>query len=202
MPVLAIVRHGQSQWNLENRFTGEVDVELSPLGEQEAQKAGELLRPYHFEEAYTSELKRAIRTLDIILRQLGSPEVPVFKSPALNERNYGDLQGLNKAGVERQYGTRQLTLWRRSFDATPPHGESLAHTYERVIPYYRKEIETQLKAGKNILIVAHGNSLRALCMYLENISPEEIINVNIPTGVPKVYEFDMSLKLLKSFYLE
>lgn len=134
MAVLAIVRHGQSQWNLKNRFTGEVDVDLSPLGEQEAQKAGELLRAYHFEEAYTSELKRAIRTLDIILRQLGSPKLPVFKSSALNERNYGDLQGLNKAGVERQYGTRQLTLWRRSYDSTPPHGESLAHTYERLIP--------------------------------------------------------------------
>lgn len=202
MSVLVIVRHGQSQWNLENRFTGEVDITLTPLGEEEAKNAGKLLRSYSFDEAFTSVLKRAIRTLEIILKELDRTDITVVKASALNERNYGDLQGLNKAEVERKYGAEQLLLWRRSYEVAPPNGESLADTYDRVVPYYKKEIEPKLRAGKNILIAAHGNSLRALMMYVENINPAEITHVNIPTGKPRVYEFDMSLKLLKSFYLE
>jgi 2,3-bisphosphoglycerate-dependent phosphoglycerate mutase len=201
MPFLIIVRHGQSQWNLENRFTGEVDVELSPLGEEEAKEAGKLVRPYTFDLAFTSVLKRANDTLDIILKETGRTNVPVIKSPALNERNYGDLQGLNKKEVEKQYGEEQFLLWRRSFEVAPPHGESLKDTYRRVIPYYEKEIVPRLREGKNILIVAHGNSLRALMMYLENISPEEIPDVSLPTGVPRAYEFDDTLSLLKYYYI-
>ncbi|HWZ23189.1 MAG TPA: 2,3-bisphosphoglycerate-dependent phosphoglycerate mutase [Cytophagaceae bacterium] len=202
MPTLIIVRHGQSQWNLENRFTGEVDVALTALGEEEAKRAGQLLKSYRFDEAYTSVLKRAIDTLTIIIKELDYKDFEIEKSAALNERNYGELQGLNKAEVEKQYGSEQVALWRRSYDAVPPKGESLANTYARVIPYYKKEIEPKLKTGKNILIAAHGNSLRALMMYLENISPVEIANVDLPTGKPKVYEFeDASLKILKFFYL-
>jgi 2,3-bisphosphoglycerate-dependent phosphoglycerate mutase len=201
MPSLIIVRHGQSQWNLENRFTGEVDVELSPLGREEAQKAGKLLKSYNLELAFTSILKRAIDTLDIILDVTGRKSIPVIKSAALNERNYGDLQGLNKAEVEKQYGEKQFLLWRRSFGVAPPHGESLKDTYNRVIPYYEKEIQPKLKEGINILVVAHGNSLRSLMMYLEGISPEEIPNISLATGAPRIYEFNSSLELLKYYYI-
>jgi len=200
--ILIIVRHGQSTWNLENRFTGDVDVDLTPQGEEEARTAGWLLKPYHFERAYTSVLKRAIRSLDIILKGTGNTRVPVTLTPALNERNYGDLQGLNKTDIEKQYGADQIRLWRRSYDVAPPHGESLKNTYDRVVPYYTKEIEPELKGGNNVLIVAHGNSLRSLMMYLENISPEEIVNLDLATGVPRLYELDSELKLVKSYYIE
>jgi 2,3-bisphosphoglycerate-dependent phosphoglycerate mutase len=201
MTSLIIVRHGQSQWNLENRFTGEVDVELSPLGREEAQKAGKLLKSYNFELTFTSVLKRAIDTLNIILDVTGRRSIPVIKSAALNERNYGDLQGLNKIEVEKHYGEKEFLLWRRSFEVAPPSGESLKDTYNRVIPYYEKEIQPKLKEGINILVVAHGNSLRALMMYLERISPEEIPNISLPTAAPRMYEFDSLSALLKSYYI-
>jgi len=201
MSILIFIRHGQSVWNLENRFTGEVDVNLTRLGEKEAARAGELIRPYQLQEAYTSVLTRAVQTLEIVLRESGKTALPVYKTSALNERNYGDLQGLNKSETEEKYGKEQVSLWRRSYDVTPPGGESLKDTYARVVPYYKGTIEPKLTDGTNILIVAHGNSLRALMMYLENISPEEIASVNIATGVPRLYEFDPSLTIRKSLYL-
>jgi len=201
MPILIIVRHGQSTWNLENRFTGEVDVDLTPLGEEEAKKAGRLLKAYSFDKAYTSVLKRAIHSLDIILKETGKIHIPVIRTPALNERNYGDLQGLNKTETEKKYGASQVLLWRRSFDVAPPHGESLKNTYDRVVPYYTKEIAPDLKGGNNVLVVAHGNSLRALMMNLENRSQEEIVNLNLATGVPRVYELDNDLHIAKTYYI-
>jgi 2,3-bisphosphoglycerate-dependent phosphoglycerate mutase len=199
---LIIVRHGQSTWNLENRFTGEVDVDLTPLGVTEAIKAGQQIKPYLIDAAYTSALKRAIESLDLILREMNATNIPVMRTAALNERNYGDLQGLNKVETEKKYGPQQVLIWRRSFDVAPPHGESLKNTYDRVVPYYKKEMEPRLTAGKNLLIVAHGNSLRALMMYLEKISPEEIANLNLATGVPRLYEFGPQLNLAKCFYLQ
>jgi 2,3-bisphosphoglycerate-dependent phosphoglycerate mutase len=202
MPSLIIVRHGQSEWNLENRFTGEVNVELTPLGVEEAKTAGKLLRPFNFDLAFTSILKRAIDTLEIILNETGRSHIPVIKSQSLNERNYGDLQGLNKKEVENKYGSEQFLLWRRSFEVAPPNGESLKDTYNRVIPFYIEAILPKLKEGKDVIISAHGNSLRALMMYLENISPKEIPNVTLPTGQPRIYEFDPLLSLLKYYNIQ
>jgi 2,3-bisphosphoglycerate-dependent phosphoglycerate mutase len=201
MLTLIILRHGQSIWNLENRFTGEIDVGLTPLGMDEAKNAGKLIKPFPIDIAYTSILKRAIHTLDIVLTEIGNTELPIFRTKALNERNYGDLQGLNKKETERKYGFDQVLKWRRSYDISPPNGESLKDTYERVIPYYQKEIEPKLKQGKNILIVAHGNSLRSLMMYLENISPEAIVDINLATGKPRLYNFDAELNLIKMDYI-
>ena len=201
MPLLILLRHGQSVWNLENRFTGEVDVDLSPLGQKEARRAGVLLKGYHIDAAYTSVLTRSIHTLDIVLEEIGK-DIPVVRSAALNERNYGDLQGLNKTETEKKYGGAQVLLWRRGYATAPPHGESLRDTYARVIPYYQLEIEPQLQKDKNILIVAHGNSLRALMMYLEDIDAKHIEEINIETGVPRVYEYMNTLKLLKVEYLK
>jgi len=198
---LIIIRHGQSTWNLENRFTGEVDVDLTPEGEQEAKRAGDMLKGYHIDEAHTSVLKRAIRTLEIVLQEIQNPAIPVFKTAALNERNYGSLQGLNKAETEAKYGKTQVELWRRSYDVVPPGGESLKDTRNRVIPYFKERLEPKLKTGTNILVVAHGNSLRALMMYLENITAEAIASVNIATGIPRLYEFDPSLHIVKAQYL-
>ena len=161
MPSLILLRHGQCIWNLENRFTGEEDIDLTLLGEQEARLAGLLLDNYIIDMAFTSTLKRAILTLAIILDEMGK-NVPVMKSAALNERNYGDLQGLNKKETADKHGADQVLLWRRSYEASPPNGESLKDTYNRVVPYYKAAIEPELKADKNVLIVAHGNSLRAL----------------------------------------
>ena len=202
MSILIIVRHGQSTWNLENRFTGEVDVDLTAQGEEEAKKAGQLLKPYRFDQAYTSVLKRAIRSLEIILKETTHTDIPIVQSAALNERNYGDLQGLNKTETEQRYGAQKVLEWRRSFDVAPPHGESLKDTYARTIPFYQSEIEPKLRAGKNVLIVAHGNSLRALMMYLEHISKEEITKLNLSTGTPRLYEFDASLAVIKCFYVQ
>jgi 2,3-bisphosphoglycerate-dependent phosphoglycerate mutase len=190
MPVLILLRHGESQWNRENRFTGWVDVDLSPRGEAEARRAGELLRAYPIDIIFTSVLRRAWRTAEIVRETIGRPEIPIERSPALNERHYGELQGLNKDQVRQQYGEEQFRLWRRSYDVAPPGGESLADTQRRVLPYYRERIVPELQQGKTVLIVAHGNSLRALLMELERIPPEEIPTVEVPTGVPYVYELD------------
>lgn len=200
MPTLIILRHGQSTWNLENRFTGEVDIDLSPYGEAEAKQAGILLKNYNLKLAFTSVLKRAIHTLSIVLKEINK-KIPVFKSKALNERNYGDLQGLNKTNTEKKFGSEQVHIWRRSFNVRPPNGESLKDTFDRTIPYYLKEIEPQLRANKDVLIVAHGNSLRAIMMYLEKISEAEIVNITLATGKPRVYEFDTDMKLQEVHYL-
>jgi 2,3-bisphosphoglycerate-dependent phosphoglycerate mutase len=198
---LVIVRHGQSAWNLENRFTGWVDVDITAKGEEEAKNAGEKLKDYKFDLAYTSNLKRAQRTLQIILETTSQTNLEVIKDEALNERHYGDLQGANKAETAAKYGDEQVHIWRRSFDIAPPNGESLKDTLARVLPYFEKEIIPKLKAGKNIIIAAHGNSLRALIMYLEKLKPEEILQVEIPTGLPKVYRLDENLKILESKFL-
>jgi 2,3-bisphosphoglycerate-dependent phosphoglycerate mutase len=201
MPNLILLRHGQSQWNLENRFTGWVDVELSALGEQEARAAGELLKPFQIDMLYTSVLKRAMLTAELALGVAGKSNIPTERSEKLNERHYGDLQGLNKDDIGKQYGEAQLKIWRRSYDIPPPNGESLKNTQERCIPYYTEEIEPQLREGKNILIVAHGNSLRSIVMYLEKLTPEQILEVNIPTGVPALYELDANLNIISKRYL-
>jgi 2,3-bisphosphoglycerate-dependent phosphoglycerate mutase len=201
MAQLIIVRHGQSQWNLENRFTGWVDVPLSEKGVAEAKAAGVKLKDFRFDEAYTSDLQRAQHTLNYILEASGQTGIPTTKNVALNERMYGDLQGLDKADTAAKYGDEQVHIWRRSFDVAPPGGESLKDTAARVIPYVEAEIVPKLKAGKNIIIAAHGNSLRALVMYLEKMTPEEILKFEIPTGSPRLYELDGDLNILKAVYL-
>ena len=185
---LVLVRHGQSQWNLENRFTGWVDVELTDLGREEARKAGEHLKGMPFSHAYTSHLRRAQETLRIILETGGLGTVPVTTSSALNERHYGDLQGLNKDETAKKYGAEQVLIWRRSYDVSPPGGESLKTTAERVLPYFEGNILPSILEGENILVVAHGNSLRAIVMVIEKLTPREILEVNIPTAVPLLYE--------------
>jgi 2,3-bisphosphoglycerate-dependent phosphoglycerate mutase len=202
MNYLILLRHGQSQWNLENRFTGWVDVDLSPKGEEEARHAGELLKKLNVPVDYlfTSVLKRAIRTAEIAC-QIANIQVPMEKDQALNERHYGDLQGLNKAETASKFGEEQVHIWRRSYDVAPPNGESLKDTAERVWPYYDARIEPLLREGKNVLVVAHGNSLRALVMKLDTLTPEEIVKVEIPTGIPLVYEFENG-KPTKKYYLE
>ncbi|MBK8982583.1 MAG: 2,3-bisphosphoglycerate-dependent phosphoglycerate mutase [Ignavibacteria bacterium] len=201
MPKLVIVRHGQSQWNLENKFTGWIDIDLSPKGVEEAMQAAEKLKDYKFDKAFTSDLIRAQRTLDIILRNTGMEDIPVEKDQALNERMYGDLQGLNKDECRKKFGDEQVKIWRRSYDIPPPNGESLKDTADRVLPYYHSKIEPELKNGKDIIISAHGNSLRALIMYLEGLSKEEILKTEIPTGSPKEYIFDDSLKVIETKYI-
>jgi 2,3-bisphosphoglycerate-dependent phosphoglycerate mutase len=201
MSYLITLRHGQSQWNLENRFTGWVDIDLSEQGIREAQEAGEKLMGYKFDIAYTSVLIRAQRTLDIVLDIIGQKDIPVEKDKALNERMYGDLQGLNKDELRVKYGAEQVQIWRRSYAVAPPNGESLKDTAARVIPYWKNKIVPDLKAGKNILISAHGNSLRALVMYLEKISEQEIVGTEIPTGHPKYYLLDKDLNILEKKYL-
>lgn len=228
MHKLVLIRHGESQWNSENRFTGWKDVDLSEKGRAEAKAAGELLKAegYTFDEAYTSVLKRAIRTLWIVLDELDLMWIPVTKSWLLNERHYGALQGLNKAETAAQFGEEQVLIWRRSYDVLPtlleesderwlggdpryadikpelfPRAEALKETVERVVPYFQTEIAPKIQAGKRLLVAAHGNSLRALVKYLDSISDEDIVNRNIPTGVPLVYELDANLRPTKSYYL-
>ncbi len=200
MPQLVIVRHGQSQWNLENRFTGWIDVDLAPKGIKEAHVAGQKLRDYQFDMAFTSALKRAQRTLEIILKEMGT-DIPVVRNEALNERMYGDLQGMNKDEARKQFGREQVHVWRRSFDIPPPGGESLKLTARRVLPYFETEIVPHLKTGRNILIAAHGNSLRALVMSLEKLTPEQILKTEIPTGRPRLYELSKDLEVREARYL-
>ena len=190
MKQVVLIRHGESQWNLENRFTGWVDVPLSSRGEQEAREAGEKLRAFRFDHAFTSVLTRAIRTLEIVLDVIGQSGLPVEQHQALNERMYGELQGLNKAETAKQYGEDQVKLWRRSYDVRPPGGESLRDTADRVLPYYREHVWPCLAKGETLLIVAHGNSLRALVMHLDQLSREAVLELNIPTGAPLLYELD------------
>ena len=188
MGQLVLIRHGESQWNQENRFTGWVDVPLTQLGRQEALRAARTLTNIAFDVAFTSELKRAQQTLDIILAELHLTQIPIYKDKALNERHYGDLQGLNKEETAKKYGKDQVFIWRRSYDVRPPGGESLKDTAERTLPYYRTKILPEVTKGRNVLVCAHGNSLRAILMEIDRISPEEIPNVNIATCRPMLYE--------------
>jgi 2,3-bisphosphoglycerate-dependent phosphoglycerate mutase len=187
MPKLVLIRHGQSIWNLENRFTGWVDVPLTEVGRQEARKAAEHLRDMSFQVAYTSDLSRAQDTLKEILCHLGW-DIPVIRDKALNERFYGDLQGLNKDDCRRQYGEDQVKIWRRSYDIPPPGGEALKDTAARTLPFFERCIMGDIRQGKNVLVVAHGNSNRSIVMQLDNLSKEEVIELNLETGVPLVYE--------------
>ena len=222
---LVLIRHGESQWNLENRFTGWKDVDLSPKGTEEAKAAGRALKEMGlvFDVAYTSYLKRAIKTLNYVLEEMDELYIPVNISWRLNERHYGALQGLNKAETAKKYGDEQVHIWRRSFDINPPAidenseyypksdrryadvpdaeipmGESLKDTIARVLPYWHSDISKSLEAGKNVIVAAHGNSLRALIKYLLNISDDEILNLNLTTGKPLVFEIDKDLKVLKA----
>jgi 2,3-bisphosphoglycerate-dependent phosphoglycerate mutase len=201
MSLLILVRHGQSQWNLENRFTGWVDVDITPAGEAEAHRAGLALKPYAIDACFTSALKRAQRTLEIVLEAAGKTGLPISRSEALNERMYGDLQGMDKAETAQKYGAEQVHIWRRSWDVPPPNGESLKDTLERVLPYYSAHIEPLLRAGQNVLVTAHGNSLRALVMHLEGMTPEQILQFEIPTGTPRVYELGPELQVRKAEFL-
>ncbi|HRH10266.1 MAG TPA: 2,3-diphosphoglycerate-dependent phosphoglycerate mutase [Bacteroidia bacterium] len=200
MAQLLIFRHGQSAWNLENKFTGWVDVDLSPKGIEEARAAGEKITGYKFDHAYSSALIRAQKTLTIALDAAGHAQITPVYHQALNERMYGDLQGLDKAETAKKYGDDQVKIWRRSYDIAPPNGESLKDTAARVIPYFEKEIAPKLKAGKNVIITAHGNSLRALIMYLEKLSPAQILEFEIGTAQPRLYELneDLSVKSVKN----
>lgn len=201
MSDLILLRHGESQWNLENRFTGWVDVPLSPRGEAEARAAGEKLRGRRIDKVYTSVLARAVETARIALEAAGIGAVPIERDAAVNERRYGDLEGLNKAEAARQFGADQVKQWRRSYDVKPPGGESLADTAARVLPYWERRIWPDLRAGKNVLVVAHGNSLRALAMHLDRLTPEQVIQLEIPTGVPLLYEIGPDGAVLGKRYL-
>jgi 2,3-bisphosphoglycerate-dependent phosphoglycerate mutase len=201
MPELILLRHGQSQWNLENRFTGWVDVPLSPKGEEEARAAGTKLRGRRIDKILTSVLKRAIDTADLALATAGIQGVPIERDVALNERMYGDLQGLNKAEAAKKWGDAQIKIWRRSYDVKPPGGESLADTAARVIPYWEAHILPEIRAGKNVLVGAHGNSLRSLVMHLDGLTREQVLELEIPTGVPLLYELDADGRVLGKRYL-
>ncbi len=225
---VVLLRHGQSQWNLENRFTGWTDVDLTEQGKQEAAAAGKLFldEGYTFDMAYTSVLKRAIRTLWIVLDKMDLMWIPVTRSWHLNERHYGNLQGLDKAETAEKHGADQVKIWRRSYATPPPPlpdgddrlpskdsryagipkdqlpaSEALKHTVDRFLPYWFDQIVPSIKAGKNVLICAHGNSLRALVKHLDGVSEEDILELNIPTGIPLVYELDENLKPTKHYYL-
>jgi len=225
---IVLLRHGESTWNKENRFTGWTDVDLTEKGEEEARTAGILMKAekLEFDMAFTSVLTRAVRTLWIALQTMDMVWIPIINSWRLNERHYGALQGLNKAETAEKYGDEQVLIWRRSYDTQPPKltidderypgfdrryanltaeelplTECLKDTVARFLPYWHTEIVPVIKSGKRVLIVAHGNSLRALVKYLDNVSDEEIVGLNIPTGVPLVYEIDDNLKPIKSYYL-
>lgn len=228
MMKLVLLRHGESEWNKLNLFTGWMDVDLSDKGREEAKAAGQTLKAegYDFDICFTSYLKRAIHTLNITLDEMDRAWLPVIKSWKLNERHYGALQGLNKAETAEKYGEEQVKIWRRSFDVKPPEldanddrsatkqamyrdvdpallpgNESLETTIERVVPYFNEVIKPAMAAGKRVVIAAHGNSLRALVKYFDDLTPDEILGVNIPTAVPLVYEFDDNFKAVKHYYL-
>ncbi|TAK83059.1 MAG: 2,3-diphosphoglycerate-dependent phosphoglycerate mutase [Aquabacterium sp.] len=225
---LVLIRHGESTWNLENRFTGWTDVDLTPTGVEQAKQAGRLLKAegYEFDVAYTSVLKRAIHTLWHVLDEMDRAWLPVVNSWRLNERHYGALQGLNKADMAKQYGDEQVLVWRRSYDTPPPvldaadprgqrgdlryRGlapdqipltECLKDTVARVLPYWNEELAPAIKAGKRLVVAAHGNSIRALVKYLDDISENDIVGLNIPNGIPLVYELDANLKPIRHYYL-
>lgn len=191
MATLALIRHGQSQWNKENRFTGWIDIPLSPEGEAEAHTCAKKLKNFKFDCAYTSALIRAQDTLKIILQD-NNWDLPIKKDKAINERMYGDLQGKNKDEMRKIYGVEQVHVWRRSYDIAPPGGEALKDTAARAIPYFKKQILPQLKKGKNVIVSAHGNSLRAIVMFLDGLSKEEVLKLEIPTGVPYIYQISKS----------
>ncbi|HEX7073917.1 MAG TPA: 2,3-bisphosphoglycerate-dependent phosphoglycerate mutase [Hyphomicrobiaceae bacterium] len=190
--VLVLVRHGESEWNKLNLFTGWRDPDLSEKGVEEARRAGQLLKAegYRFDVAFTSALKRAQHTLDIILEQLGQTGLVTYKDQALNERDYGDLSGLNKDDARRRWGAEQVHIWRRSYDVNPPGGESLKDTAARTLPYYEEKIWPEVKAGRNVIVAAHGNSLRSIVMKLDGLSPDEVTKLEIATGVPIVYQLN------------
>jgi 2,3-bisphosphoglycerate-dependent phosphoglycerate mutase len=189
MPKLVLVRHGQSLWNLQNRFTGWVDVPLTPVGEEEARRAGERLRGMTFDVAYTSALSRAQETLRLMLASSGI-EVPVIRDAALNERDYGDLAGLDKAATAERYGAEQVHVWRRSFDIAPPGGESLKDTAARTLPFFERAVLEDVRAGRDVLVVAHGNSNRSIVMRLDGLDETAVTSLEIATGVPLVYDLD------------
>lgn len=190
MAILVLIRHGQSLWNAENRFTGWTDIGLSKKGEKEAKAAGEKLENVSFDVVHTSALMRAQRTAEIIIKNNKiSENIPTYKDERLNERHYGSLQGLNKTETAEKYGPEQVHIWRRSFDIAPPDGESLKMTAERTLPYFKEDVLKHLNEGKNVLISAHGNSLRSIVMHIENISKEDIVKLEIQTGVPRTYEY-------------
>lgn len=225
---LVLMRHGESQWNLENRFTGWTDVDLTEAGREQAKQAGELLKEngFTFDIAFSSVLKRAIRTLWIVLDTMDSMHIPVGKSWRLNERHYGVLQGLNKAETAQKYGDDQVLIWRRAYATGPdavteederhpkndaryqhlkpeqlPGTECLAETVERVVPFWNDSIAPAIRAGRNVIVTAHGNSLRALIKHIDNISEEDIVHLNLPTGQPLVYELDENLKPIRHYFL-
>jgi len=190
LAILVLIRHGQSLWNAENRFTGWTDIDLSKKGENEARDAGEKLENVAFDVVHTSALMRAQRTAEIIIKHnKKSQDIPTYKDERLNERHYGSLQGLNKTETAEKYGAEQVHIWRRSFDISPPDGESLKMTAERTLPYFKEDVLKHLNEGKNVLISAHGNSLRSIVMFIENISKEDIVKLEIQTGVPRTYEY-------------
>jgi 2,3-bisphosphoglycerate-dependent phosphoglycerate mutase len=195
MPKLVLVRHGQSLWNLENRFTGWVDVPLTEKGREEARIAGERLRGLAFDVAYTSMLSRAQESLEIILEVLGQ-RPPVIRDQALNERHYGDLSGLNKQKTREKFGDAQVKIWRRSFDVPPPNGEALKNTAERTLPFFERAILGDVALGKNVLVVAHGNSNRSIVMQLDRLSKEAVLELELATGLPLVYELDPDGRVL------
>ncbi len=191
MAQLCLLRHGESLWNEENRFTGWVDVPLTDFGRKQAEKAGESIKKegLQFQVAYTSVLNRAIETLEIVMKTI-QQNIPVIKDSALNERMYGDLQGLNKEDTAKKYGDQQVHIWRRSYDIKPPNGESLEDTQKRTIPFFMNCVMTDIKEGKNVLVVAHGNSLRSIVMYLDKLSKEQVLSLELPTGLPIIYSID------------
>jgi 2,3-bisphosphoglycerate-dependent phosphoglycerate mutase len=228
MKRIVLLRHGQSAWNLENKFTGWTDVDLTPQGIAEADKAGELLKKegFVFEKAYTSYLKRAVKTLNCVLDKMNLDWIPVEKTWRLNEKHYGSLQGLNKTQTAEKYGEKQVTIWRRSYDVAPaplplndprhprfepryseiapqdlPATESLQDCIERILPYWKQVIFPELKQAQELLVVAHGNSLRGIIKYLKNIPEENIVSLNLPTAVPYVFEFDDKFNLTKDYFL-
>ena len=197
MATLVLIRHGQSQWNLENRFTGWIDVPLTDAGREEARRGAQAIASLRFDRAFTSALQRAQETLRIVLTALGQPDVPVEADPALNERHYGVLQGLNKAETAQQYGEQQVRIWRRSYDVPPPEGESLKDTAARALPYFNSKILPLVKAGRHVLVVAHGNSLRSIVMALDQLTKEQVLELNLATGAPIIYEIDAKGAVLK-----